>query len=225
MIKIINREDFKGSPKYIFIQKGSPVAYLQKKFFSWSHEVVSIFHVEIAHNRTVNPNDDGMYGTSVLTGAVLGGFLGALLASATEPIKWDIDFKIWLADGRYVKANVKDEHVVRLLEPHMNTSQWDLDDFNEMLELQRQTEYENALVEKRQAESDLMMQQEEQRKRNELNAARERDERWNNTIDSVLLSKIKNYITNFLSLSDFIDAYHWKHNILDFQSIESLRLH
>jgi len=202
MIKIINPEDFEGSPKYIFIQKGSSIAFLQKKFFSLKHEEVSIFHVEIVHDRSVNPNDDGMYGTGVLTGAVLGGFLGALFASISDPIKWDVDVMIWLHDERYVKATIKNEAEIKLLQQFMNTSQWDLDDYNERRQNRLQEEIKR--IDAEQIEADQRLEQ--------VRLARvELD--WLNSINNELLQTTKIEIEDFLMISDSIDEIYWKNEM------------
>jgi hypothetical protein len=202
MIKIINPEDFEGSPKYIFVQKGSSIAFLQKKFFSLKHEVVSIFHVEIVHDRSINPNDDGMYGAGVLTGAVLGGFLGALFASSSDPIKWDIDVLIWLHDERYVKATIKDEAEIKLLQQFMNTSQWDLDDYNERRQSRLQAEIKK--IDAEQIEIDQRLEQ--------IRLAKlELD--WLNSINNELLQTTKRAIEDFLVISDSIDEIYWKNDM------------
>ena len=137
-MKIYNSEDFGGTQLLITVQKGSRIAYLHKRLFFPDYKEVQIFHVEIVQDRSVNPNDDSMLGAGMVTGAILGGFIGALIASAPYPIKWDIDFKIWLKDGRCIKTTVKDETTVKLLEPFMHTRSWELDDYNDALERQRQ---------------------------------------------------------------------------------------
>jgi len=209
-IKIINSGDFEGSPKYFSIQKGSPIAYLHKNVLFSNLQEVCIFHVEITDDRTVNPNDPNMYGTGVLTGAVLGGFLGALLASVPGSIEWDVDFKIWLTDERYIMVNVKDETAVKLLLPYTKTSQWDLDKFNEKRKAKWQLELEEAEAESAAAKKELeRLREEEQLILKHIESSRQ-TRKWKESIDTELLFNIKAKVVSFLEVGKCIDVFNRK---------------
>jgi len=213
-VKIFNANEFEGSPKYITVQKGSPIAYLHNKLFFLKYEEVCIFHVEIVSNRTANLDNDG---TGVLTGAVLAGLLGAILASITEPIKWDVDAIIWLKDGRDVKVTVRDETMIKLLHPYMNTSTWELEEYNKNRHLKYQVEYDDATRELEAATKELDRIKNEQAILNKQIESREQEKKWRKSIDYGFLQETKNYVNDLLKVGDRIDEFYEKNNIeIDF---------
>jgi len=218
-IKIANPDDFKGLPKYIVVQKDSPVAHLQKKILTFKYEEVVIFHVEIASNRTSNPNDSGMYKTRFIGGAVLGGILGALLASNTEPVKWDIDFRIVLQDGRSVKVTVNDEVTVRILEPYTKISTWELEKFNMSLK-SKKLAYEYKIRDKWEAEErekriewqkQLDIKQAQMKETDDIREENEKSLRKNVDMEiNKTLIDLKTNFEAFLEVCDLIDVVLWK---------------
>jgi len=218
-IKIANPSDFDGHPKYIVVQESSPIAHLQKGIFSLKYQEVNIFHVEIINNRTVNPNDNGMYKTGFVGGAILGGVLGAMLASKIDPIKWDIDLRILLHDGRYINTTIKDEVTVRILEPYMNVSEWDIHNFYTNLKKQklaynRQMRDVWELEEQKKRiewQKQLDIKQEQMKKAEQERVINEKVKNEKAELEfNEKLTNIKNNIEEFLEICESIDIILWK---------------
>jgi hypothetical protein len=93
--------------------------FVTNKFYVYNSafhpEEVFINYVVIVKDSSVDPKRSFRGMTNGIIGAIVAGFAGVLITAATSRVKWNVDFDIYLTDGRVIEINTQSEKLVRAL--------------------------------------------------------------------------------------------------------------
>jgi hypothetical protein len=99
--------------------------YVTGKYYVYNSvfraEEVDIDYVDIIEDRTVSPKASIAGASSGIVGAIIAGFAGFLIASATTQTKWDVDLDVHLIDGRIIELHVTSERMIKRLSKYLQT--------------------------------------------------------------------------------------------------------
>lgn len=93
--------------------------FVTNKFYVYNSafhpEEVFIDYIVIVKDSSVNPKRSFNGMANGIIGAVISGFAGVFITAATSHVKWDVDFDIYLKDGRILEIRTQCEKLVREL--------------------------------------------------------------------------------------------------------------
>lgn len=108
-IAIINKEEV-GRKYFNFVTN---------KFFVYNSafrpEEVFIDYVIVVKDSSVNPKRSFNHMTNGIIGAIVAGAIGVMVVAATAHVKWDVDFDVYLKDGRVVEIRTQSAKLVHEL--------------------------------------------------------------------------------------------------------------
>jgi hypothetical protein len=108
-VAIINKDE--GGRKYFNFVAGNFYVYNS----AFKPEKVLIEKVVVIKDSSVNPKKSFNHLTNGIIGAIVAGVVGVMVVAASSQIKWDVDFDIYLQDGRVLEIRTQSEKLVREL--------------------------------------------------------------------------------------------------------------
>lgn len=108
-IAIINKEEV--GRKYFNFVAGNFYVYDNP----FKPEKVTIEKVVVIKDASVDPKGTFRGMTNGIIGAIVAGVIGIMVVSAFSQVKWNVDFDIYLTDGRVLEINTTSEKLVRAL--------------------------------------------------------------------------------------------------------------
>jgi hypothetical protein len=108
-VAIINKDEV--GRKYFNFVAGNFYVYNS----AFKPEKVLIEKVVVIKDSSVNPKKSFNHLTNGIIGAIVAGVVGVMVVAASSQIKWDVDFDIYLQDGRVLEIRTQSEKLVREL--------------------------------------------------------------------------------------------------------------
>ena len=108
-VAIINKDEV--GRKYFNFVAGNFYVYNS----AFKPEKVLIEKVVVIKDSSVNPKKSFNHMTNGIIGAIIAGAVGVMLVAASSHIKWDVDFDVYLQDGRVLEIRTQSEKLVREL--------------------------------------------------------------------------------------------------------------
>lgn len=108
-VAIINKDEV--GRKYFNFVTGN--FYVYNSIFK--PEKVLIEKVVVIKDSSVNPKKSFNHMTNGIIGAIVAGVVGVMVVAASSHIKWDVDFDIYLQDGRVLEIRTQSGKLVREL--------------------------------------------------------------------------------------------------------------
>lgn len=108
-VAIINKDEV--GRKYFNFVAGNFYVYNS----AFKPEKVLIEKVVVIKDSSVNPKKSFNHLTNGIIGAIVAGVVGVMVVAASSQIKWDVDFDIYLQDGRVLEIRTQSGKLVREL--------------------------------------------------------------------------------------------------------------
>lgn len=108
-VAIINKDEV--GRKYLNFVAGNFYVYNS----AFKPEKVLIEKVVVIKDSSVNPKKSFNHLTNGIIGAIVAGVVGVMVVAASSQIKWDVDFDIYLQDGRVLEIRTQSGKLVREL--------------------------------------------------------------------------------------------------------------
>ena len=108
-VAIINKDEV--GRKYFNFVAGNFYVYNS----AFKPEKVLIEKVVVIKDSSVNPKKSFNHMTNGIIGAIVAGVVGVMVVAASSQIKWDVDFDIYLQDGRVLEIRTQSGKLVREL--------------------------------------------------------------------------------------------------------------
>lgn len=108
-VAIINKDEV--GRKYFNFVTGNFYVYNS----AFKPEKVLIEKVVVIKDSSVNPKKSFNHLTNGIIGAIVAGVVGVMVVAASSQVKWDVDFDIYLQDGRVLEIRTQSGKLVREL--------------------------------------------------------------------------------------------------------------